>query len=79
MLKYLKILKKNSVLKHIKLIHKCNTLELENERLEDIIKNKLFDKFMQNLSIEEQIESLKNENKKYRDKIKELKSSDNKL
>lgn len=53
---------------------KINTLELENERLTQIIKDELFKNFMQDLSKDEQIDSLKKENEKYRNKIKELKN-----
>ena len=53
---------------------KINTLELENERLTQIIKDELFKNFMQDLLKDEQIEALKKENEKYRNKIKELKN-----
>lgn len=53
---------------------KINTLELENERLTQIIKDELFKNFMQDFSKDEQIDSLKKENEKYRNKIKELKN-----
>lgn len=53
---------------------KINTLELENERLTQIIKDELFENFMQDLFKDEQIEALKKENEKYRNKIKELKN-----
>lgn len=61
------------IIKCAKLLKKCNTLELENERLKDIIKNRLFDKYLEDLTLKEQVESLKEENEKYRNKIKELK------
>ena len=53
---------------------KINTLELENERLTQIIKDELFKNFMQDLLKDEQIEALKKENERYRNKIKELKN-----
>lgn len=65
------------IIKYIKLLKKCHTLELENERLKDIVKNKLYEGFMEELTYKEQVESLKQENQKYRDKIKELKKEVN--
>lgn len=67
-----KVLKMKTI-KYIKLLKKYNSLELENERLKDIIKDELYKGFMEDITLSEQVESLKEENQKYRNKIKELK------
>ena len=67
------------IIKYVKLLKKCNTLELENERLKDIIKNKLYEQFKEDLTLKEQVEDLKKENQRYREKIKEIKNENIKL
>lgn len=64
---------KMKMIKYAKLLIKYNSLELEKERLENIIKDELYKGFMENITLSEQVESLKRENEKYRNKIKELK------
>jgi len=64
---------KMKIIKYIKLLKKYNSLELENERLENIIKDELYKGFMEDITLSEQVESLKQENEKYRNKIKDLK------
>lgn len=61
------------IIKYIKLLIKYNSLELEKERLENIIKDELYKGFMEDITLSEQVESLKQENEKYRNKIKNLK------
>ena len=64
---------KMKIIKYIKLLIKYNSLELEKERLENIIKDELYKGFMEDITLSEQVESLKQENEKYRNKIKDLK------
>ncbi len=61
------------IIKYIKLLKKYNSLELKCEELKNIIKDELYKGFMEDITLSEQIESLKRENEKYRNKIKELK------
>ena len=61
------------IIKYIKLLIKYNSLELEKERLENIIKDELYKGFMEDITLSEKVESLKQENEKYRNKIKDLK------
>ena len=62
------------IIKYAKLLKKCNKLEVENEELQEIIKNELYIDFMEDLALREQVKILKEENDKYRKKIKELKN-----
>ena len=64
---------KMKIIKYIKLLKKYNSLELENERLKNIIKDELYKGFMEDITLSEQVESLKQENERYRNKIKDLK------
>lgn len=64
---------KMKIIKYIKLLIKYNSLELKCERLENIIKDELYKGFMEDITLSEQVESLKQENEKYRNKIKDLK------
>lgn len=61
------------IIKYIILLKKYNSLKLKCEKLENIIKDELYKGFMEDITLSEQIESLKRENEKYRNKIKELK------
>lgn len=61
-------------LSKIHLIHKINTLELEKSTLEDVIKNELYKIFMDKLQEPQELNRLKNELKKSREKVKTLKS-----
>lgn len=56
---------------------KINSLKLEKERLEEIIKDELFIQFMDYQNLKEENDVLKQENEKYREKIKELKKKVN--
>ena len=56
---------------------KINSLKLEKERLEEIIKDELFAQFMEYQNLIEENKILKQENEKYREKIKELKKKVN--
>lgn len=58
-----------------KMRKKINTLTLQNDYLEDVIKSELFKTFMKKLDEPDEINRLKEENKKLRLKIKELRES----
>lgn len=57
----------------ISLIKRINTLEVENNKLKDVIKDDLYKIFMDKLNESFEIERLRKENKKQRLKIKSLK------
>ena len=57
----------------ISLIKRINTLEVENNKLKDVIKDDLYKIFMDKLNESFEIERLRKENKKQRLKIKTLK------
>jgi len=57
-------------IKELKLQHQINTLENENETLKNIIKEELYQEFMEYVDIKEENERLKETNKKLRSKIK---------
>lgn len=57
-------------IKELKLQHQINTLENENETLKNIIKEELYQEFMEYVDIKEENEKLKETNKKLRSKIK---------
>ena len=59
---------------YIELQKKCNTLELKYETLKDQVKEECFKNILKVLSEQSDIERLRNENRKLRAKIKELKS-----
>ena len=52
---------------------RINTLELEKKELEEIIKDGLFKEFIKKINEPLELERLRNENKKLRKKIKDLK------
>ena len=52
---------------------KINTLELKVEMLESAIKDELYKEFMEKLGEPTEIERLKNDNKRLRKKVKQLK------
>lgn len=52
---------------------KINTLELKVEMLENAIKDELYKEFMEKLGEPIEIERLKNDNKRLRKKVKQLK------
>jgi hypothetical protein len=52
---------------------RINTLELEKKDLEEIIKDGLFKEFIKKINEPLELERLRNENKKLRKKIKDLK------
>lgn len=54
--------------------HQINRLENENETLKSIIKEELYQEFMEYIDIKTENERLKETNKKLRNKIKELQS-----
>ena len=54
--------------------HQINTLENENDTLKAIIKEELYQEFMEYIDIKTENERLKETNKKLRNKIKELQS-----
>lgn len=60
-----------------KMRKKINTLELEKETLEEIIKSELYKDFLDKLGESETIKNLREENKKLRLKIKSLKEEKN--
>lgn len=60
-------------LNKLQLIHKVNTLELENITLKDTIKNELYKTFMDKLNEPQEINRLKKENSNLRKKNKVLK------
>lgn len=57
----------------IKQKRKINTLELKVEMLENAIKDELYKEFMEKLGEPIEIERLKNDNKRLRKKVKQLK------
>lgn len=57
-----------------KLSRRINTLELEIDTLKNVIKEKLYDKFMENIENELEIKRLKKENKSLRINNKKLKA-----
>lgn len=57
----------------IKQKRKINTLELKVEMLENTIKDELYKEFMEKLGEPIEIERLKNDNKRLRKKVKQLK------
>ena len=61
-------------LSKIQLIHKINSLEIEKESLEEVIKDELYKTFMEKLSEPSEISRLRKENKNLRAKNKTLKS-----
>lgn len=56
-----------------KQIKKVNTLENKVEMLENVIKDELYNRFMENIEMVNQVERLKKENKRLREKNKALK------
>lgn len=58
----------------IQLIKKVNTLELQNQVLENTIKDELYETFMAKLEEPQEINRLKKENKNLRAKNKTLKA-----
>lgn len=62
----------------VKQQRKINTLELEIDTLKNVIKEKLYDKFMENVENELEIKRLKKENKNLRINNKKLKAMVNK-
>jgi DNA anti-recombination protein RmuC len=56
-----------------KLIKKINTLENENETLKETIKNELYKSFMNKLNEPLELDRIKKENKRLRNKVKTLK------
>lgn len=54
--------------------HQINRLENENDTLKAIIKEELYQEFMEYIDIKTENERLKETNKKLRSKIKELQS-----
>ena len=54
--------------------HQINKLENENDTLKSIIKEELYQEFMEYIDIKTENERLKETNKKLRGKIKELQS-----
>ncbi len=54
--------------------HQINKLENENDTLKSIIKEELYQEFMEYIDIKTENERLKETNKKLRSKIKELQS-----
>jgi GTP cyclohydrolase I len=54
--------------------HQINRLENENDTLKAIIKEELYQEFMEYIDIKTENERLKETNKKLRNKIKELQS-----
>lgn len=63
-------------IKELKLQHQINTLENENETLKNIIKEELYQEFMEYVDIKEENERLKETNKKLRSKIKNYQSKE---
>lgn len=61
------------ILDNIKLNKKCNTLELENENLKEILVSDTYKKFSNELNENEENKKLKEENKYLRAKNKKLK------
>ncbi len=59
--------------KYNQLLLEYNTLSLNYDSLVESTKSKLFKTIMKNLESDERVEYYKNENKKLRKKIKELK------
>ena len=51
---------------------RINTLTLEKESLEDLIKNELYSNFKENQDLREKCKVYKNQIKKYKNKINEL-------
>lgn len=51
---------------------KVNTLENKVEMLENVIKDELYNRFMENIEMVNQVERLKKENKRLREKNKAL-------
>lgn len=52
---------------------KYNKIKIENERLKNIIKEELYEKFMENVDQQIELERLRKENKKLRNQTKSLK------
>lgn len=65
------------VFNYIKLLHKYNSLKLENERLKELSKTNLFNKVLKAQDNELMCESLKKENKRLREVIKTLREQIN--
>lgn len=65
------------MINNIKLRIKINTLETELDKLENIIKNNLYDLFLDRDQLVESIDILTKENCRLRKKIKELKKNGN--
>ncbi len=63
-------------IKELKLQHQINTLENENETLKNIIKEELYQEFMEYVDIKEENERLKETNKKLRSKIKKYQAKE---
>lgn len=61
--------------KYNELLLQYNTLSLNYDSLVEATKSKAFKTIMKNLETDERVEYYKNENKKLRKKIKELKQS----
>lgn len=51
---------------------KVNTLENKVEMLENVIKDELYNRFMENIEMVNQVEKLRKENKRLREKNKAL-------
>ena len=60
------------IFKYITLLHRYNSLKLENERLKELSKTNLFNKVLKAQDNELMCESLKKENKRLREVIKIL-------
>ena len=67
------MVKIKELLNIVKMKKRINTLENEGETLENIIKDELYSKFMENLSETNENLRLKKENKKLRERVKALK------
>lgn len=52
---------------------RVNTLENKVEMLENVIKDELYNRFMENIEMVNQVEKLRKENKRLREKNKALK------
>lgn len=60
--------------KYLKLLRKYNALELKYETLKELVKEDCFNKIINKLGEPETIKRLREENKRLRIKLKELKS-----
>lgn len=62
-----------NILENRKLLKRINTLENQNEELQNIIKDHLYSNFMETANYEYIIDRLTTENKKLKSEIKKLK------